>query len=126
MARAHARPGGQVQWSSPLGPVGPTNGPTGPERGDGGEPLYLKSSQWSDPGGGGGGGGALTLVLGTHYKTDSRSCGCRLEKRGAVTGPRTLRKGAERGAFPVGAVVVSLASRRKASWISCNQCFGSS
>ena len=33
-------------------------------------------------GGGGGGGGALTLVLGTHCKTDSRSCGCRLEKGG--------------------------------------------
>ena len=27
----------------------------------------------------GGGGGALTLVLGTHCKTDSQSCGCRLE-----------------------------------------------
>ena len=47
----------------------------------------------SVPGGGGGGGerglgargwggGALTLVLGTHCKTDSRSCGRRLEKRG--------------------------------------------
>ena len=30
----------------------------------------------------GGGGGALTLVLGTHCKTDPLSCGCRLEKRG--------------------------------------------
>ena len=29
---------------------------------------------------GGGGGGALTMVLGTHCKTDSRSCGCSLEK----------------------------------------------
>ena len=42
----------------------------------------------ADPGGGAGvfrvrgGGGALTLVLGTHCKTDSWSCGCRLEKRG--------------------------------------------
>ena len=64
--------------------------------------------------------GSLTLVLGTHCKTDSRSCGCRLEKRGAVTNPRTLRRGAVRGAFPVGAVVVSLASPRKASWVSYN------
>ena len=80
-----------------------------------------KSRGWS----GGGGecqprGGALTLVLGTHCKTDSRSCGCRLEKGGAVTDPRTLRRGAVRGAFPVGAAVVSLASPRKASWISYN------
>ena len=36
-------------------------------------------------------------------------------KRGAVTDPRPLRKGAVRGAFPVGAVVFSLASPRKAS-----------
>ena len=41
-------------------------------------------------------------------------------KKGAVTDPRTLRRGAVRGAFPVGAVVVSLASPRKASWISYN------
>ena len=27
------------------------------------------------------GGGALTLVLDTHCKTDSQSCGCKLEKR---------------------------------------------
>ena len=62
-------------------------------------------------------GGTLTLVLDTRCKTDSRSCGCRLEKRGAVTDLRTLRRAAVRGAFPVGAVVVSLASPRKASWI---------
>ena len=66
----------------------------------------------------GGGGGALTLVLGTHCKMDSRSCGCRLEKGGAVTDPRTLRRGAVRGTFPVGAVVVSLASPRIASLVS--------
>ena len=77
-----------------------------------GDKWYHKC-QVEDPGG-----GALTLVLGTHCKTDSRSCGCRLKKRGPVTDPRTLRRGAVRGAFPVGAVVVSLASPRKASWIS--------
>ena len=72
------------------------------------------------------GGGALTLVLGTHCKMDALSCGCRLEKRGggAVMDPRTLRRGAVRGVFPVGAVLVSLASPRKASWIRYNKCFG--
>ena len=69
----------------------------------GGLPLY--NMEVRDPGGG----GALTLVLGTHCKTDSWSCGCRLEKKGG---------GAVRGAFPIGAVIVSLASPRKASWIS--------
>ena len=34
--------------------------------------------------------------------------------------PRTLRRGAVRGAFPVGDVVISLVSPRKASWISYN------
>ena len=38
--------------------------------------------------------------------------------------PRTLLRGAVRGAFPVGAVIGSLASPRKASWISSNKCFG--
>ena len=71
----------------------------------------------------GGGGGALTLVLGTHCKTDYRSCGCRLE-RGGCHGPKNSQEGAVRGAFPVGAVVVSLTSPRKASWITYNQCFG--
>ena len=37
---------------------------------------------------------------------------------------RAVRKGAVRGAFPVGAVIVSLASPRKAFWISYNKCFG--
>ena len=66
--------------------------------------------------------GALTLVLGTHCKTDSRSCGCRLEKRGLSQTKEFSEGGggAVRGAFPVGAVVVSLASPRKASWISYN------
>ena len=49
------------------------------------------------PGGGpvarGGGGGALTLVLGTHCKTDSRSCGCRLEKGGGCHGPKNSQEG---------------------------------
>ena len=69
-----------------------------------------------------GGGGALTLVLGTHCKTDSRSCGCRLEK-GGLSRTQELSGGgggAVRGAFPVGAVLISLASQRKASWISYN------
>ena len=57
------------------------------------------------------GGGALTLVLGTHCKMDALSCDCRLKEKGggAVMDPRTLRRGAVRGAFPVGAVLVSLA-----------------
>ena len=37
-----------------------------------------------------GGGGALSLVLGTHCKTDSRSCGCRLEKRGLSYRPKNM------------------------------------
>ena len=42
----------------------------------------MYTMNYRPPGGGGGMGGAVTLVLGTHYKTDSRSCGCRLEKGG--------------------------------------------
>ena len=84
----------------------------------GGGEYYSRRRAFSPPGGGGG--GALTLVLGTHCKTDSRSCGCRLEKGGLSL----TQEGAVRGAFPVGAVVVSLASPRKASWISYNYCFG--
>ena len=51
------------------------------------------------------------LVLGTHCNTVSRSCtcGCRLAKRGL-----------SKEAFPVWDVGVSLASPRKASWISYN------
>ena len=41
-------------------------------------------------------------------------------KDGAVTDPRTLRRGAVIGAFPVGAVIFGMFSPRKASWISCN------
>ena len=67
-----------------------------------------------------GGGGALTLVLGTHCKTDSRTCGCRLEKGGLSRTQKLSEGGAVRGVFPVGAVVLSLASARKASWISYN------
>ena len=62
-------------------------------------------------GGKSGGGGALTLVLGTHCKTDSRSCSCRLEKVG-LSRTQQLSGGGCQGTFPVGAVVVSLASPR--------------
>ena len=61
-----------------------------------------------------------TLVLGTHCKTDFRSCGCRLEKGGLSRTQELSGGGVVRGAFPVGAVVVSLAIPRKASWISYN------
>ena len=72
-------------------------------------------------GGGGGGGGALILVLGTHCKTDSWSCGCRLEKRGLSQTQDLSEEGLSEGhLIPVGAVVVSLASPRKASLISRN------
>ena len=69
---------------------------------------------------GGGGGGALTLVLGTYCKMDSRSCGCRLEKIGLSQTQELSEGGLSEGAFPVGAVVVSLANPGKASWISYN------
>ena len=39
-------------------------------------------------------------------------------KKGGCHRPKNSQEGAVRGAFPVGAVVVSLASPRKASWIS--------
>ena len=65
-------------------------------------------------------GGALTLVLGTHCKMDSRGCGCRLEKRGLSQTQQLSEGGLSEGALPVGAVVVSLASPRKASLISYN------
>ena len=51
---------------------------------------------------------------------NSRSCGCRLEKGGLSLTQELSGGGSVRGAFPVGAVVVSLASPRKASWISYN------
>ena len=69
-------------------------------------------------GGGGGGGGALTLVLGTHCKTESQSCGCRLEKRGLSLTQQLSEGELSEGAFPIGAVVVSLASPSKPSWMS--------
>ena len=66
--------------------------------------------------GGGGGGLALTLVLGTHCITDVGSCGCEPgRKRGTVTDLSTLRRGAVRGAYSVGAVDFGLSSPRKAS-----------
>ena len=71
-----------------------------------------------------GGGGTHPLVLSTHCTTDSRSCGCRLEKKG-LSQTKELSEGRlSEGEYPVGAVVVSLASPRKASWISYNWCFG--
>ena len=64
-----------------------------------------------------GGGGALTLVLGIHCKTDSWSSGCRVDKRG-LSQTQELSEGVLlEGEFPVGAVVVSLGSPRKVSWI---------
>ena len=45
-------------------------------------------------------------------------------KRGGCHKPKNSQKGAVRGVFTVGAVVVSLASPRKASCISYNYCFG--
>ena len=56
------------------------------------------------------GGGALTLFLGTHCKSDSQSCGYRLEKRGLSQTQELSEGGLSEGALPVGAVVVSLAS----------------
>ena len=53
-------------------------------------------------GGEGGDGGALTLVLGTHCKTDSRSCGCRLEKRGLSQIPELSEGGLSEGHFLLG------------------------
>ena len=45
----------------------------------------------------GGGGGVLTLALGTHCKTDSRSCGCRLEKKGLSQTQELSEGGCQRG-----------------------------
>ena len=42
----------------------------------------------------------------------------RLENSGAVTDPRTLRRGLLKGANSVGAVVFDSSDPRKASWIS--------
>ena len=50
----------------------------------------------------GGGGGALTLVLGTHCKTDSRSCGCRLEKGGLSRTQELSGGGLSEGHFLLG------------------------
>ena len=51
---------------------------------------------------GGGGGGALTLVLGTHCKTDSRGCGCRLEKGGLSRTQEPSGGGLSEGHFLLG------------------------
>ena len=51
---------------------------------------------------GGGGGGALTLVLGTHCKTDSRSCGCKLEKGGLSQTQELSGGGLSEGHFLLG------------------------
>ena len=53
------------------------------------------------------------MGLGTHCKTDYRSCGCRLENRGLSQTQELSEWGAVRGAFPAGAVAVSLTSPRK-------------
>ena len=50
----------------------------------------------------GGGGGILTLVLGTHCKTDSWSCGCRLEKRGLSQTQDLSEGGLSEGHFLLG------------------------
>ena len=64
-----------------------------------------KSRGWSGVGGERqplGGGGALTLVLGTHCKTDSRSCGCRLEKGGLSRTQELSGRGLSEGHFLLG------------------------
>ena len=68
----------------------------------------------------GGGGGGTHPGLGYPLQNRLPELWLYARKRVAVTDPRTLRKGAVRGAFSVGAVIVSLASPRKASWISYN------
>ena len=47
-------------------------------------------------------GGALTLVLGTHCKTDSRSCGFRLEKGGLSLTKELSEGGLSEGHFLLG------------------------
>ena len=49
-----------------------------------------------------GGGGALTLVLGTHCKTDPQSYGCRLEKRGLSQTQELSGGGLSEGHFLLG------------------------
>ena len=63
---------------------------------------------------------ALTLVLGINCKMDSQSCGFRLEKKGLSQAQELSEGGLSEGIFCWGCVVVSLASLRKASWISYN------
>ena len=58
-------------------------------------------------GGGGGGGGGLTLVLGTHCKTDSRSCGCRLEKGGLSRTQELSGGGLSEGHFQLGLLLLA-------------------
>ena len=48
------------------------------------------------------GGGPLALVLGTHCKTNSRSCGCRLEKRGLSQTQELSEAGLSEGHFLLG------------------------
>ena len=55
----------------------------------------------------GGGGGALTLLLGTHCKTDSRSCGCRLEKGGLSQTQELSGGGLSEGHFLLGLSLVA-------------------
>ena len=84
-----------------------------------GQVRGIVSRGWGDPRGGG---GALTPWF--WVPTVQRSCGCRLEKRG-LSQTKELSEGRlSEGEYPVGALVVSLASPRKASWIGYNWCFG--
>ena len=69
---------------------------------------------------GGGGGGALTLVLVSTAKRTHRAVAVDLKKRGLSQTQDLSEGGAVKGSFPIGAVVVRLASPGKASWISCN------
>ena len=71
------------------------------------------------PGGGGGGRGTHP-GFGYTLQNGLPELWLEARKEGAVTDLRTLRTGAVKEAFPVGALGVSFASPRKAPWISYN------
>ena len=71
-------------------------------RGQGGVEMTCPCPLRPETPGGGGGGGGGTLVLGTHCKTDSGSCGCRPEKKKGGGGvgchrPKNSQQGGCRG-----------------------------
>ena len=75
-------------------------------------------------GGGGSGLGALTMVLGTHCKSELGRFGCKAGlgkiKERLSMARKTLRNGAVRGDCTMGDVFVSLCTPREASWIIFN------